>query len=64
MKEYLAITKLEKNIIIIAVVFYMIINLILCFRGMKLMADYKQLEEEKQELEELVEVYKEQLEEI
>ena len=64
MKEYLTITKTEKNIIIIAVVFYMIINLILCFRGMKLMAEYKQLEQEKQELEELVEAYREQLEEI
>ena len=62
MKYY--ITKLEKNIIITAIVFYMLINLILCFRGMKLMVQYKQLEQEKQKLEELVEIYKKQLEEI
>ena len=64
MKEYIAITKLEKNIIIIAIVFYMLINFILCFKGMKLMVEYKQLEQEKQQLEELVEVYREQLEGI
>ena len=58
------ITKTEKRIIIFALIFYTLLSLVLCFKGMKIVTEYNQLEKEKQELEELVEAYKEQLEGI
>ena len=62
MNEYIAITKQEKRMILFLIIFYMILSLALCFKGMKLMAEYRALEEEKEALEELVEVQKGMLE--
>ena len=56
MKYY--ITKTEKRIIIGAIVFYTILTLILCFKGMALMQRNVELINEKEALEQIIEVQK------
>lgn len=63
MKEYIAITKTDKKIIIFLIVFYMLLNLMLCFKGMALMQRYNEVVKEKEALEEIIEVQKDKLEE-
>ena len=64
MKEYITITKKEKKAIIIMTVILMLTNIILCFKGMKLMSEYKQLEQEKEALEDIIQIQKERIQEI
>ena len=61
MKYY--ITKTEKRIVIGAIVFYTILILILCFKGMALMQRYNEVVKEKEALEEIIEVQKDKMEE-
>lgn len=56
MKYY--ITKTEKKLIIFIIVFYMILNIALCFKGMALMQRYTEVVKEKEALEEIIEVQK------
>ena len=62
MKYY--VTKTEKRIVIFALIFYTILGLALCFRGMKLVAEYRQLEQEKQAFEDIIQIQKERIQEI
>ena len=62
MKYY--ITQTEKKIVIGIIVFYIILNLILCFKGMKIMSEYKELEKEKEALEDIIQIQKERIQEI
>lgn len=62
MKYY--ITKTEKRIVIFAIILLFILNLILCFKGMALMQRYNEVIKEKEALEEIIEVQKEQLNEF
>lgn len=50
------ITKTEKRLIIFAIIFYTVIDLILCFKGMALMADYKELAKENENLKSVIEI--------
>jgi len=64
MIHYITITKQEKNAIIVMTVILMLTNIFLCFKGMQLMRKNADLLHEKQVLEEIMEVQKEQLEAI
>ena len=64
MKEYIAITKTDKKIIIFLIVFYMQLSLMLCFKGMALMQRYNEVVKEKEALEEIIQIQQEQLEGI
>ena len=64
MTHYITITKQEKKAIVVMTVILMLTNIILCFKGMQLMRKYADLETEKRGLEEIMEIQKEQLEEI
>lgn len=64
MKEYITITKQEKKAIIIMTVILMLTNIILCFKGMALMQRYNEVIKEKEALEQIIEVQKEQLNEF
>ena len=50
------ITETEKRIIIFAFIFYTVLGLALCFKGMSLMADYKELAEENENLKNVIEI--------
>lgn len=54
MKQYITISKDTRDIVIIIFWLLIAVNVILCFKGMKLSADYIKLEEEKQVLENIV----------
>lgn len=58
MKEYIKITKQEKNAIIVMTVVLMLTNIILCFKGMALMTRYNEVVKEKEALGEIIEVQK------
>lgn len=46
MKEYITISETEKQIILFALAFLLLINLLLCFKGMKLAAEYNELKQQ------------------
>lgn len=58
MKEYITISRTEKNITEWIIAILTIIALLLCVQGMKLAAEYNELLEEKEALEEIIEVQK------
>jgi len=64
MKEYITITKQEKNAIVAITVILMLTNIILCFKGMALMQRYNEVIKEKEALEEIIQIQQEQLEGI
>jgi len=64
MTHYITIKSKEYKAIKILIGILIAINIILCFKGMALMQRNAELINEKQVLEEIMEIQKEQLEEI
>ena len=65
MKEsYIRITKTERNFTIAIIIIMTILGLISCFKGISDTVKYSELVKEKEALEEIIEVQKEQLNEF
>lgn len=64
MKEYITITKQEKNAIVAMTVILMLTNIILCFKGMALMQRYNEVIKEKEALEQIVDAQQKELNEV
>lgn len=64
MTHYITITKTDYKGLKIIIAILILINIILCFKGMALMQRYNEVVKEKETLEEIIEVQKGMLEEI
>ena len=62
--HYITITKTDYKGLKIIIAILILINIILCFKGMALMQRYNEVVKEKEALEEIIEVQKGMLEEI
>ena len=58
MKEYITISKEEKDMVVLAIFVLISFLVILCFKGMQISKQYIELKQEKEALEEIVEVQK------
>lgn len=62
MKEYITISKEEKDMVVLAIFVLIAFIVILCFKGMQITKQYIELNKEKEALEQIVEVQKGMLE--
>lgn len=56
MKEYITISRTEKDMAVLTIFILIGLLMTLCFKGMKVEKDYMELLEEKEALEEIIEV--------